>query len=340
MNTFMVLIVCFFAGSLGQEKATWNQLKLPGPEARIDHKMGTHANGYSAILYAGWSIINNADFFYGDVWRLNFTSSMAWEKLGNTALDSARADSGVGVLSHGAFVFGGMLSDFSVPTDTLFFDFATKKYSVAQANAPLQGRYGHSTVTIPGTNDALVFAGSFNDGSTTNELWTYFGGNQTWIQMKTAVSPPARMWHTAAMVDKDTLVIYGGQSWSNAKTFFGDIWAYSVSKNTWTQLTGTFPNGIPGTRTGGAAVGCNGKFYIMGGQTSDQKCANNFWVYNTHTSTWSVVASTNAEPETRCSTKGTFVRSTAGKNYFFIFGGCIKGCSQIINEAWTAQIQC
>jgi N-acetylneuraminic acid mutarotase len=74
------------------------------------------------------------------------------------------------------------------------------------------------------------------------------------------------MWHTGAMVDSDTLVIYGGQSWSNAKTFFNDIWAYSISKNTWTQLKGAFPGNAPGTRTGGAAVGCNSKFYIFGGQ--------------------------------------------------------------------------
>jgi len=219
---------------------------------------------------------------------LNYTGSvnnLIWEKLSSPTIPlMQRADSGVAAIGRYAYIFGGMNPDFTLPTNFVALDFYTNRYVVVDSSPPLPARYGHAMVSVPSMNAFLIFGGSFADGSSANDLWIFQqqSGKMTgkWTQLMPATQPPSRMWFSFSMVDSDTFVIYGGQSWSNAPTFYNDIWSYSISSNTWTQLNGIFPDTSTGNRTSGLGFGCNGKFYVFGGQPTGNSCANNFWVYH------------------------------------------------------------
>jgi len=351
----MLWLILFFSVAIAQ-KVTWVKLNPLGtpPGARIDHKMDS--NTQSVFIYGGWSIINGKDNFWGDFWRLNITGQLTlqWERLSAGGLNSARADSGLAILSNIGYMFGGMISDFTLPTNFLSFNPSTKTFSTISPKTVVPApRYGHSTTSFRSWGGFLIFGGSFADGSTANDLWRYYAVNNTWQELKPVNPPPVRMWHIAAAVDDDTLVIYGGQAWSNAPTFFSDIWAYRISTNSWTKLPGGFPNNLPGTRAGGGGVGCNGKYYIFGGQVNSTTCANHFWMYDTRALKWSAIAYDVETPSqvvgqkveeplampTYCSTKATLV-SSAGKNTYVIFGGCTNLCNTFMAEAWSAEIPC
>lgn len=62
------------------------------------------------------------------------------------------------MIQTGAFVFGGMIEDFTIPTDTLLFDFTARKFSVAQANAPLQGLFHFSFVLTNQADMAILWS--------------------------------------------------------------------------------------------------------------------------------------------------------------------------------------
>jgi hypothetical protein len=116
--------------------------------------------------------------------------------------------------------------------------------------------------------------------------------------------PSARSYHSAVIIGR-TMWIFGGKDKTmtefNVERQFDDLFAYDLDKNTWRRLprpqnaVETETNGYgpiwPEARDSHVAFVSEGKMYIFGGNyLQTHRLAENFYSFDPHNETWSVVA--------------------------------------------------
>lgn len=101
--------------------------------------------------------------------------------------------------------------------------------------------------------------------------------------------PPERAFNATTYVkDKDSIFIFGGNRLGRYYVFgykaFNDMWAYSLSKNTWMEI---YPiNAGPSGRGAPMEWRMGNKWYIFGGISSWFQMLNDLWVYDIDTNEW------------------------------------------------------
>jgi N-acetylneuraminic acid mutarotase len=144
-------------------------------------------------------------------------------------------------------------------------------------------------------------------------------GPATWSRVSaTGQLPPARdaQWMVYDTASKN-IVVFGGKG--TRSHYFNDMWAYSVSAETWTRLSpaGTLPIGRFGH--GMAYDSSQGKILVFGGVlgTTGQP-AGDTWAYNSGNSRWAQSAVTGDHPAARVYPSMTFDQATGTG---VLFGG-------------------
>ena len=104
------------------------------------------------------------------------------------------------------------------------------------------------------SNSMFIFGGASDPLgiSVYGDFWEYFISNNSWIKLTPNSLPSARYFHSGIYVSSsNSLLIFGGSTGSG-NTVLNDLWEYSISNNTWTQLTP--PNPIPSVRYSHSAI--------------------------------------------------------------------------------------
>jgi len=168
--------------------------------------------------------------------------------------------------------------------------FEGKKWEkVDTEGAPPPPRYSHTAVRGTGEMGDLMYVfGGERSGYSYNDLWTFNLTSSVWspVTLNSIDMPPARFDHSAVVMEHPAspgemvMVIYGGRS---GHVFLGDMWAFSFTSRTWTQL-GASGEMAPGLRFGhGAAVATegamSGMMYLFGGYT-ENGFSNDFFMCN------------------------------------------------------------
>lgn len=153
-------------------------------------------------------------------------------------------------------MFGGSINGVSL-NETWVLDARTKTWALKKPNAevgPYKRNEISSGMVYDSVNDVFILYGGRCDGSDTRcpggkgplgDTWAYKLSTNTWTQMITPVSPPARMGHQMSF-DKEhgVVVMHGGTSvrdfYATVPTtaeLLADTWIYDFAKNTWTEVT-------------------------------------------------------------------------------------------------------
>jgi hypothetical protein len=142
---------------------------------------------------------------------------------------------------------------------------------------------------------AYLFGGRGPDG-TSNELWAFDMGADSWSLMQPAGESPApRFGHTATWVPDVGLVVWSGQDVG----FFDDIWAFDPAANAWTQLASL--GAVPPARYGScASLGPDGELWISHGFTQDSGRFADTRSYDFATGTWTDRTAVDGVPVERC----------------------------------------
>ena len=106
------------------------------------------------------------------------------------------------------------------------------------------------------------------------DTWVYSIEYDNWVRLDTPVAPPARGRHTMAFDDNRKLVyLFGGryrpaEDMAGNYTLFGDLWAFDVNTDEWTELMTT--GDAPSARTNTAMVydDVNDRLILFGGNVS------------------------------------------------------------------------
>ena len=190
--------------------------------------------------------------------------------------------------SHKAILFGGTDGYDGVTTlnDTWAFDFETKKWTHMYPATSPPALHFAAMAYHPLDDRVVLFGGFVNEtGTSRNDTWTYDYDANTWTEVETPVSPPARLYHTLAWDELSNRMIMFGGVVKPYKPLFGDTWALDLNNLSWTQLT---PMGSkPSARAWHVMEGTWDGVLLYGGSRQHSPYINDdTWIYRSYDNRW------------------------------------------------------
>jgi len=222
-----LLSVCVAASSMAAQ-TDW-QLLAPNtpPAQRAWMGMGYDLVRGVTVLAAGYQENVGA---LGDTWEFD---GAVWTQVAGATLPNRCCMGLAYVASTGRMVtFGGLSNSFSALGDTLEYDGAT--WATTAAIGPIPRSY--VTLTYDLARDRVIAFGGADDTFTFcfADTWEYDPGAQSWTQVTTSTTPPARAEPGLVYdITRGVVVMYSGWDLATAATL-GDTWEYDGVD--WTQV--------------------------------------------------------------------------------------------------------
>jgi len=149
-----------------------------------------------------------------------------------------------------------------------------------------------------------------------------------WTQLNSSNLPLARYASRSVYVpSSNSMLIFGGQG---SSAFLNDLWSYSISSNSWTQLNSSTS---PSVRAGHTAIylSSSNSMLVFGGYTGGG-WLNELWSYNISSNSWTQLNSSTS-PSVRSENTAIYLSSS---NSMLVFGG-YTGASWV-NDLWSYNI--
>jgi N-acetylneuraminic acid mutarotase len=211
-----------------------------------------------------------------------------------------------------------------------------------------------SAAVLGGIDKTLVMFGGFDecfdnaivgcDNIYFGDTWEFDTHHGDWTQITPAVSPPVRVFMATDNWDSgESVMMYGGLRYNSRLTnfqFYGDLWAYTPSTNTWTSIV--FANAGPGVRmAAGIAIEKN-TLYLFGGLDGSFTSHNDLWSLNLITRVWTLISpdtTSTSVPVHRYQT--TFEMNRPKGDTIFLHGGNFSpaGSGQQRQDSWSYDIE-
>jgi hypothetical protein len=256
-----------------------------------------------------WRIDSRNEFGIttGHVWRFRTANGIrVWfEKIANGQPGLPPVRSGQAMVWDGTRVimFGGYDSACYLKNDLWWYDPGTNTWTqkIAQgAPGSPPARSYHSMVWDPATSGMIMFGGWIDmAGHTTNDLWWYNPGTNTWTQKIAHGAPGSPSARETSMVwDGTRVIMFGGAGDYGSKN---DLWWYAPGTNIWTEKIAQGTPGSPSVRYTHAMV-WDGTRMIMFGGVGNLLLKNDLWWYNPGTNTWTenIPQGALGSPPARC----------------------------------------
>ncbi len=151
--------------------------------------------------------------------------------------------------------------------------------------------YRRGTITYDPSADRVVLFSGGGSGAcgnpSPNMTFLYNPASNAWTQVFPSASPPSRYGHVAAYDSRRRRVTIFGSN-DDLTSARNDLWAYTTSTSTWTQIV---PSGTPPSPRGSSGFAydsINDVFLLFGGRVTEDGGAplNDTWVYNSSANTW------------------------------------------------------
>ena len=292
----------------------WRYSPLPttgeAPPPRIDGTIAYDADTASLYLFGG-----QANDILNDLWRYSIPSK-TWTRLEATGtLPTAR-------LGHTLLfddqrkrliVFGGQGRGFF--SDVWAFDLKTQRWSpLAPDNSGPSRRYGHSAILDTETNRMIISHG-FTSSGRFDDTWAFDLASNQWSNVTPAGSRPLRRCLHHAVLDPASrqMYLYGGCASGFGPCPLGDLWAFDLRSNTWTEITG----GVrpPVRQHYGISFDTRRKQLVVFGG-SGPGLLGDTWLFTPSSRAWSSLPNLSEGPTPRLRHQGTYAPER-GVSYFF-----------------------
>ena len=145
-----------------------------------------------------------------------------WTQTTDTDFNSANVLNGVDVIGIGAPAYLQLMKD-------------NYNWFFKNPSSPPAARLGHAGAFDTLNGRTLIFGGIDQSGIFRNDLWAYYSGNNTWLQIQ-ASAPPSARWGAGMAFDttNNVAVLYGG--WDNIGQNY-ETWEYNAVSGAWTNTT-------------------------------------------------------------------------------------------------------
>lgn len=291
----------------------WDIVADGGPSARHHHSLTWDPQGERFLLFGGRA----GGVFKNDLWSYN-PNTDSWTELSPTGTLPAIRDGHVAVWdsqNQRLLVHAGGNMNFL--SDLWAYTPATNSWSQL-AGSVANGL--HAGVWDNLNNRYLTFGGTAG-----NTLRAYNPGTNSWTTLSpSGTTPPTRLNFSAVWnPSSSSMIIFGGQGAGNVH--LSDIWMYSSSSNSWSQLN---PPAGPGGRSGYSAAwdSSNSRLIIYGGNSN----LNDLWAYSPSSNSWTMLNPTGALPTSRWNSEAAW---NGVESNMLLFGGYSFGATDL-GDTW------
>jgi hypothetical protein len=162
---------------------------------------------------------------------------------------------------------------------------ATTGPAPSERSTPAVAAIGHIVYVFGGARDDSVTG----DTQIYDDLHRFDTVKRRWdVLTPTGAKPPPRVFAaSAAHRASRRMLVFGGAFFGpffSDFSAYGDLWAYNVDDNRWTELVAS--NAGPSPRSRPSAWVVDDKLYVFGGITSFFQVLNDLWVYDLHSNAW------------------------------------------------------
>jgi uncharacterized protein (TIGR03437 family) len=302
--------ILLFTLTLAAQDWRYDQLPVTGqaPPARIDGTISYDRDSANLFLFGG-----QANDTLNDLWSYSL-SNQTWTKLQPTGtLPPSRL--GHTLLTDNKrrrlILFGGQASGFF--SDVWAYDIAANNWSRLGINgAGPSNRYGHSAVLDEETNRMIISHG-FTDSGRFDDTWAFDLNTNQWSNISPSANRPLRRCLHHAVLDPQSrqMYLYGGCASGAGPCPLGDLWAFDLRTNRWTEITG----GVQPAARQHYGISFDTRrmqLILFGG--SGRGTLSDTWTFNPQTRTWNQLNTSG--PTARLRHQGAYA-AERGATYFF-----------------------
>ncbi|MEM3413787.1 MAG: kelch repeat-containing protein, partial [Thermoplasmata archaeon] len=307
---------------------TWRLLNpLNSPPARLAFGMAYDTINHKIVLFGGFA---GTSTFYSDTWVYDYSTN-TWTNMNPSVKPPSRYGCEmVFDKKNGVFVlFGGVDSNWNRLSDTWVYSYGTNTWTqkITQNTPPKaeDPAFGYDEKT----GKCILFGGA-NVSSLLSETWAYDYAQNTWQKLSPLGSPTPR-W-LAEMVFAPTiqkLILFGGATSADEKSFSNETWTYDSGTNSWVQLN--FQS-LPSAR-GGYVVATDGNnLYYVGGHAGNNPLVllSDSWLFDATSLQWFCLEPTE-RPSARRHIEVVYHESA---DVFILFGGRTS-TNALNSETWV-----
>lgn len=274
----------------------WSLGAADGPSARFDHSAVFDSNQNQLLIFGG-----RGDGIFNDTWAYDLATG-SWHQL---AASGPEPRFGHGAVFDAAtnrllIVMGQGQSGFF--NDVWALDRTNEEWIQLQANLPDEGprpRYGQSAAL----DDAgrVWISHGFSDQGRFDDTWAFDLATASWRDYSPdSLRPLKRCLHELSYdAKRQQLLLFGGCSSGFGPCPQGDLWAFDLTSQTWSELTpignAPTPRSNPSMQLDSSA----GVLWLFGGLTTNG-ASNELWRYTIDSNTW-LLSSEPTGPSARSS---------------------------------------
>ena len=223
-------------------------------------------------------------------------------------------------------LFGGQAGVFF--SDTWAFDVAVGTWRQLSADeAGPSRRYGHSAI-YETTRDRMVISHGFTDAGRFDDTWAFDLRSNSWANISPSSNRPLRrcLHHAAYDSTSSKMYLYGGCSSPFGPCPLGDLWAFDLNRNQWTELASSV---VPPAREhyGMGFDAARSRLVVFGG--AGPGLLNDTWEYDPGSAKWQQTTITGDLPSARQRHEATYI---SDRGILLFFGGTTS--AGLSNELW------
>ncbi len=310
------------------QNGSWTELfPANAPPARTGAQLAYDPADQEVVLFSGYDY--NAGSFVNDTWtyhagnwtQLSYTVGPEERWRGGFAYD---AETGYMVLTGGTDSAGTALMDTWAFSNNTWTDLTSK----ITGGAP--GLYRTTMTYDDFDHEIVLFGGSSNSASATDETWVY--QNLTWSEVHSTNSPADRVYPSLGYDPaRDAVIMTGGSPDSGTGTPFSDTWSFQ--NGNWTELDPA--TSAPATAYTQLVWDPMGGYMLEYGGYTNTEFLYNTWTFNSPIVVWANISPATPDAGKLTAINLTVVSKLTGLSTYFdgLPGGCTS--ENVLNLSCT-----
>jgi N-acetylneuraminic acid mutarotase len=295
----------------------WSELSTnTPPEERCDTAIA-YADDYGEVFIFGGRVDISVPINENDTWKYDINKN-EWTQLSPIGVPPARRASSMDYIGNDVVLLFGGLGDGTVRLNDLWeYNISNNEWVELTPTGSIPTARSNSGVTAIEDNKLMIFGGSIDGTTYSNELWIYDYNSNAWTKItpSSASKPLSRSGKGLVYAGNDKVMLFGGSG--GYPTFYNDIWEYDINTNEWNEIIPT--GNIPSARTYfGMSMVSENKFMVFGGVDDQLEYIGDTWEYDITNNEWTEFSSIWSPTD-----RGFSSMVYVGKNKLIMFGGMI-----------------